>query len=235
MSIPAPLIDRVVAGAAPVLCVDTCTLLDVVRDITRDSARAADAAAGVQLLATAEGRTDLVVLVAEQVQQELLANLENVQREADKALLRFQAQARRMAEVAMEFGAQGVVLTGLLDGHGARARLVLDRWLAVGLTVPHDAEVTARAFARVNEPRTPARRGKESMKDCVIVETYLEVGRRLRTAGLRAPIAFTSSNTNDYYAGSTHLASDLAQDFDAVAIEFAPGFGAAVHALGLRR
>ena len=54
MSAPAPVIDRVLAAAAPVLCVDTCTLLDVVRDITRHSARAADAAAGLRLLDAAE-------------------------------------------------------------------------------------------------------------------------------------------------------------------------------------
>ena len=72
------------------------------------------------------------------------------------------------------------------------------------------------------------------MKDCVIVETYLEVARRLRAAGSDAPIAFASSNTNDYYAaGSSHVADDLAQDLQAVRVEYAPGFGAAAHVLGI--
>lgn len=214
--------------------VDTCTLLDVVRDITRPSARTADAAAGLGLRDAAEdGR--LAVLVAEQVRPEPVANVDGVQRDAQLALDRFHAQGSRMAQVAAAFGGQGSVLTGCFNDHVVRTRRVLERWLAVGRTVPHDAAVTARAFARINEPWTPARRGKESMKDCVIVETYLEVARRLRAAGSDAPIAFASSNTNDYYAaGSSHLADDLAQDLKAVRIEYAPSFGAAAHVLGIR-
>jgi hypothetical protein len=32
----------------------------------------------------------------------------------------------------------------------------------------------------MNAARTPARKGKESMKDCVIVEAYLEAAQQLR-------------------------------------------------------
>jgi hypothetical protein len=236
MCLPAPLIDRLVGVAAPVLCVDTCTLLDVVRDITRDSVRPADAAAGLRLLSAAEDGGQLAVLLAEQVRQELLTNVEGVQAEAQKALARFKEQVKRMGDVAALFGGNGSILTEPIENHVARARSVLDRWLAVGRDVPHDDTVTGKAFARVNEPRTPARRGKESMKDCVIVETYLDAARRLRAAGLRAAIVFASSNTNDYCgAGSSRLANDLARDFDAVGIEYAPGFSAAAYCLGVRR
>ena len=72
------------------------------------------------------------------------------------------------------------------------------------------------------------------MKDCVIVEAYLEVAGQLRGAGLAAPIVFTSSNTKEYFAPNTrHLQSDIATDLGGVGVEYAPNFGAARHSLGL--
>ncbi len=41
----------------------------------------------------------------------------------------------------------------------------------------------------------PARRGKDSSKDCIVFETYLSCAGMLRTEGLAAPIVFLSSDT----------------------------------------
>ena len=45
MSFSSQDIARLAALDAPVLCVDTCTLLDVIRDITRDSVALSDVSA----------------------------------------------------------------------------------------------------------------------------------------------------------------------------------------------
>lgn len=72
------------------------------------------------------------------------------------------------------------------------------------------------------------------MKDCVIVEAYLEVAQHLRAAGLDKPIVFTSSNTKEYFEPNTrHLPADIASDLRAVGMEYAPNFGAAKHFLDL--
>ncbi|AXL70972.1 PIN domain-containing protein [Pseudomonas aeruginosa] len=219
---------------APVLCVDTCTLLDVIRDITRDSVVLSDVSAGLTLLATAELGSELTVLVAEQVTIELLTHIEGVEQEAQRGLERFQMQASRIHCVADAYGAQGILNAQYLDGHVDRARAVLDRWQSIARLVPHNDGVSSRAFRRVNEPRTPARRGKESMKDCVIVEAYLETAHQLRSAGLRKPIVFASSNTKEYFEPATrHLSADIAADLAVVQMEYAPNFGAAKHLLGL--
>ena len=226
-------IARLVALGAPVLCLDTCTMLDVVRDITRESAQLVHANAGLELLRKAESRTALTVLVADQVQLELANNLPGVEQDAQSALVKFRSQAQRIDDIATAFGALGGLQTLHLHDHAIRARSVFDRWTAIAHRVTHDADATARAFLRVNGPRTPARLGKESMKDCVIVETYLEAVSQLRSAGLTSAIVFTSSNTKDYHApGSSHLALDVAADFGALQMEYAPNFGAAKHLLG---
>lgn len=230
---PAEIGDLVTLGA-PVLCVDTCTLLDVIRDITRETVRLADASAGLALLSAAETNTDLVVLMADQVAIELAANLADVEQEAEDKLARFRTTAQRIHDVATAYGASGSLHTVHLYGHVGRARLVLGRWETIARKVPSNPGVAGRALARVNAPRTPARKGKESMKDCVVIEAYLEAAQQLRTAGHRAPIVFASSNTKEYHAPNTsHLPADIASDLGAVAMDYAPNFGAAKHFLGV--
>ncbi|WP_266170752.1 PIN domain-containing protein [Dyella subtropica] len=234
MSLTSGDITDLIGLGAPILCVDTCTILDVIRDITRESVLVHDVKAGLSLLASAETRTDLVVLVADQVMTELAVHLSEVEQEASTKLTKFQAQAQRIHDIAAEFGASGALQTHHLHGHVVRARAVLDRWVAVAKPAPGNDGITARAFARVNAPRTPARKGKDSMKDCVVVETYIEAAQELRTAGLTVPIVFASSNTKEYYvSGGSQLPSDIAADFLAVKMDYAPNFGAAKHNLGL--
>lgn len=219
---------------SPVLCVDTCTVLDVIRDITRETVLLTDVDAGLALLTMAETGSDLVVLMAEQVAIELATHVSGVENEAKNSLMKFQSQAERIHDVATAYGAEGALQVHHLDDHVNRARAVLDRWRSIARLVPHNDGVASRAFRRVNAPRTPARRGKESMKDCVIVEAYIEVASQLRAAGLSAPIVFASSNTKEYYAPNTkHLQSDIVADFGAVSMEYAPNFGAAKYSLRL--
>jgi len=234
MSLPDAELSRIVALDAPVLCVDTCTLLDVVRDIARETVVLSDAKAGLALLAAAEGRAELVVFMAEQVAIELSSHIDAIIDEALRGLERFRSQAQRIHDVATAYGAQGNLCTEHLDGHVSRAQDILDRWKNIASVVPHNDGVSSRAFKRVNEPRTPARRGKESMKDCVIVEAYLELARQLRSAGATKPIVFASSNTKEYFEANTrHLPADFASDLDQVDMGYAPNFGAAQHLFGV--
>ncbi len=230
---PAQISDLVALGA-PILCLDTCTILDVIRDITRETVRVSDAQAGLALLKAAESKSGLVVLMADQIEIELAVHLQEVQQEAEDKLTKFHGQAQRIHDLVSAFGATGVMSTGHLHGHVSRARLVLDRWTTVAVRVPANPGVAGRALARVNAPRTPARKGKDSIKDCVIVEAYLESARQLRVAGLSAPIVFASSNTKEYYApSSTHVPADFAADIAVVSMSYAPNFGAAKFMLGL--
>ncbi|GAA3994821.1 hypothetical protein GCM10022279_18030 [Comamonas faecalis] len=232
MSLSPQEIARLVGLGLPVLYVDTCTVLDVVRDITRESVTTSDVNAGLALLAMAEGGSELTVLMAEQVSLEIAGNVASVEQEAQAALQKFLAQAERIHDVVRAYGAQGPLQVRHLDGHVSRARPVLDRWVQVAKVVPHNDGVASRALRRVNEPRTPARRGKESMKDCVIVETYIEAASQLRAAGMTAPMVFASSNTKEYFAPNTrHLQEDIAVDLAEVGIEYAPNWGAARHSL----
>src|SRR6218665_436298 len=142
MSLSAQEISRLVGLGLSVLCVDTCTVLDVVRDITRESVTPGDVHAGLALLEMAEAGSGLTVLMAEQVTLEIAGNVADV---AQAALEKFLAQAQRIHEVAGVFGAQGHLQVRHLDGHVSRARPVLDQWTQVAQVVPHNDGVASRA------------------------------------------------------------------------------------------
>jgi hypothetical protein len=235
MSVDASDITQIVASGKPVLCIDTCSLLDVMRDVTRETVLAANAESGLELLAAAEDVSlRLWVLIAQQVRSELVDREQGVQDEADKNLKRFREQAARVDHIAGIYGAQGTIDTAHLTGHVGAARAVFERWKLVGRDVATSHTALQRAFIRVNKGEAPASIGNQSMKDCVIVESYLEAMRDLRAGGMQANAVMLSSNTKDYGgAALVSLRAPLAADFAAVQMDFAADHRYAKHLLGL--
>jgi len=216
----------------PILCLDTCCFLDVIRDITKESVTHGNSESGIHLLVRTEEGKSLIVLMAEQVSKEMSANEGNVRNEANVALKKFRAQATRINEVAALFCGNGSLQLTHLDNHIDRASDILDRWKDVSYLVPQSDNIPSLAYSRVMEPRTPSRQGKDSFKDCVVIETYLDIASKLRIAGLSSTIVFASSNTKDYYSiGKSQLPEDIAGDFNKYSIFYAPNFGAARYML----
>ena len=72
------------------------------------------------------------------------------------------------------------------------------------------------------------------MKDCVVIETYMDVIAKIRDAGLTSKVVFASSNTKDYMGETGRILNpDLAAEFAKLSIEYAPNLAAARHFLGL--
>ncbi|MDR5776848.1 MULTISPECIES: hypothetical protein [unclassified Caballeronia] len=67
----------------PVLCADTCSILDVMRDPTRDTFTAPDSEAALGMIHAME-RGSLLSLVAQQVRTELDEHLPHIAEEASK-------------------------------------------------------------------------------------------------------------------------------------------------------
>jgi len=225
---------KIVGLCAPVLMLDTCVVLDIVRDITRKTVHVHNIKAAIEILKAAESGSNLVLLMAEQTSVELNDNLQNVEKESQVALEKFLEQAERIDEIAIEFGAQGAMVTAHLDDHVTRARAVLDRWVHASIQVKPGPDAGSKAMMRVVNAIAPSRRGKESAKDCLVVETYLETAAQLRAANFNGKIVFGSSNTDDYFDPNTKkLYAKLQQEFAVDAIEFGHNFGSMKHELGL--
>lgn len=227
-------LNTILVRGAPVLMLDTCVLLDVVRDITRQEVKAHNMQAAKVMLQAAEARSDLVVLMAAQVSTELQENLPGVEGAAKTSLAKLLAQITRVDEVAAEFGAVGNVATSHLEEHVPRAMAILDRWEQVALPVAHSNALLAKATNRVIQAIAPSRKGKDSTKDCLVIETYLEAAAQLRSAGFDKAIVFGSSNTADYTDPATHqLPAPLDAEFATHAMTYGMNFGLMMHLLGL--
>lgn len=226
-------LDAIAAQGLPVLCLDTCTAFDLLRNPAREATKPHERMAAMKLLAAAE-QGQLIVLIADQVALEINENLPLVVDEAVKGLTRLKDQITRVDALDEVYGGTGRSNLDHLDDHMNRARGIFDRWTTCARPARPGSDVAARAFLRVTQGRAPARKGKESMKDCVVVETYLETVAELRSVPLVMPIVFASSNINDYTDGAgAKLRSDLAHDFAMVNLGYATNWAAAKHMLGL--
>jgi hypothetical protein len=218
--------------SVPVLCIDTCSILDIMRDPTRETARPHDRQAALHLVAAAEAG-NLQCFMAEQVAIEFSEHDQSVQDEAARNLKRVRDQFDRINTLAAAYGAVSVVELSHLDDHVARARTIVGRWLAQLHTITPSAQAPTKAFSRVNAGIAPARRGKDSSKDCLVYETVLEKVSALRANGLAAPVVFLSSNTTEYLTEGRVLKPEIAAEFGGLNLSYAPNMSAAKFALGL--
>ena len=176
----------IASAGRPVLLIDTCSILDVMRDPTREMLRLHERQAGLDLLAAAEDGT-LSGVVAHQVALEFAEYDQSVQDEADRALKKLRGQIDRVNQLSATLGAPGPLNLTHLDDHVARTRKIVGRWLMQLVPYNPDATVLEKAIARMNGNIAPARRGKDSSKDCIVFETYLKVADVLRTERLDRP------------------------------------------------
>ncbi|WP_157381107.1 PIN domain-containing protein, partial [Burkholderia ubonensis] len=177
----------------------------------------------------------LLGVVAQQVTLELQDHLDTVAGEARNALTRFVTRVERIDAIAKAFGTNQVVDLAHFDGHVSKARLVVERWISVAEAVPQSTDIPALAWARMLELRTPAQKGKDSMKDCVVIETYLDAVKALRNSGLSSRIVFLSSNIKDYTGKESGglLNADLGKEFANLNIDYARNASQAKYLLGL--
>ena len=221
----------IAALSVPVLCIDTCSLLDIMRDPTREGGQARDRQAAIDLASRLENR-DLVCLVAEQVDIEFSGHDADIQAEAANAIRKLRESVDRVSQIhAVFLGAVGVNLTHL-DAMVASARQIVTRWTNTAHSVPSSTTIFAQAMDRVNRNIAPARKGKDSAKDCVVLETYLTAMDALRAAGTPTKAVFLSSNTREYLSESKILKPDLVGDFQRTNMAYAPNMSAAKALLG---
>ncbi|SMF53147.1 hypothetical protein SAMN06265365_1182 [Tistlia consotensis] len=213
------------------LCIDTCSVLDIMRDPTRDELKPHERKAAIDLLDRLENG-DLVCLIAEQVELEFNEHDQTVQDEARRAIRKLREKVERVNQIYGTFlPAISISLTHL-DALVAPARQIVQRWLNASTLVPGSTDALIRAMDRVNRNVAPARKGKDSVKDCLVLETYLGAMADLRGAGLPATAVFLSSNSKEYLGETNVLKTDLQADFARMNMAYATNMAQAKVTLG---
>jgi hypothetical protein len=227
-------VSRILAAGLPVLCLDTCSILDILRDPTRDTASSMDLAVALELLARVEQQDSLVVLVCDQVLVEFGDHIDEVADECATQLRKLADKVRAVDGIASQFGASESAATNHFHDHPGRARSVADRLMNAAQRVRQSSDVSPRAYLRAMQGRAPAQKGKNSLKDCTVIETYLEAICCLREQGFSQRAVFLSSNVHDYCGSNRCLHGDLQADFAGPKLDFAISYEVARGKLGLR-
>jgi hypothetical protein len=219
------------AAGLPILFLDTCSIVDIIREPLRPDKLAGCVAAGVELLQLATSTpTRCSLVVGSSVPREWLNHAQATADDLRNHLARLDDLASSFHEtctslgIALPFGRPTYGGLGLVNRLYDLSKQLLD----ASLYLDAYNDTNMRAFARAATNTPPSRKGGE-IKDSTIVEECLEVCRQLHAGGFGEKRIFCTSNTNDYCGPGGALHPALTGDFAAVGLHFVTNLPWAVH------
>jgi hypothetical protein len=214
----------ILAGPKPVILLDTCALLDIVRSAYRSNVHLSHLAGSRELL-TKAARNEVHVVATTTIENEFQEHLRPTTLELERSLADLAAKnaavinAIECVGLSYRFTVDGFAGIKLTD---ALQKIAQDVF-AAGMVLDRDPDCATRAFTRVERYHAPAARGKSESKDCLIIEHYLKLVGDLRAAGFTEKALFVSSNSADYGKAPT-LRAPLDTEFRACSIEYVNNF-----------
>lgn len=214
----------IAATNTPVVSLDTCNFLDLVRvDLPQREPRAdaAEVRAAVELTALANERR-VVLVVPELVPGELADHIADRESEFADWVRYLDQSSDWLAKVGGVVGVphpQSAAWSPLLLA--AKLQAVVGELLGASRVLAREPICVERALARLtaNPKRRPSH--KKEIKDSMNLEQVFELARLLRTAGFAPPMCWISSNVKDFAgAGRTGVHLDLAPEFAAVKLDY---------------
>jgi hypothetical protein len=216
---------------APVLCVDTCALLDVLR--APFTPYGAQTIAAAQALAKAEHDGKLTIVMAPSIPEEIQRNLPNERGKLANDLARHDDELKSIDDCMKQCGLSVTVPSFARSGLHEALETLLDALVHSSQLLEEDVDARARATDRAVKRLRPARKG--SILDADIIEHYFALGGELRRLRFGGPLVFVSSNTRDYTDGKAlrTVHPDLSPQFLSLALEYATALPQARRNLGL--
>lgn len=227
-------LQAIAQANVPVLLPDTCILLDLLRSPRRENVDGNAMLAGKAIRDGVVQNEAIGCVVAEQVRNELNDNLPTVREDTNTALTKLRDEIARIDKWSEALGQPSQTRIGHFLTRVPVAEAFMVDILGAALTHATTPDLAYRAIARMMQKRTPAKLGKDSSKDCIVVESYLEVADNLRNLGHTADIVFASSNTKEFVSSITSaLNADIAAEFAAVGMRYSRALHETRHLLGL--
>jgi hypothetical protein len=208
------LCEEILGAPAPVVMLDACATLDIIRAPLRENVPPGVIVAARNLVVKATATPKTAWIVASQtVIGEWERHRAPVEKTVGDHLGQLDRNARLVQLVAADVLPSGAVSHAALRGLGLEAALVqtaqnlIDAAEVLGM----DDHAELRAGRRVQFGRPPSSKGKSEYSDCLIFEHYLELSRRLEAGGFRHPRYLVTSNTRDYGSPTARDNSLLAE------------------------
>jgi hypothetical protein len=221
MSTVAELVTEITAAPAPVVCLDTCAILDVARAPAREQSASV---AGAEALCgfAAEVPPKVYLLVADVVAVEWSDNIAEARKEMARTASVFEDFLTAFAPASLSTVAPPTALTTFRTDLETRSQTLLNACRRID----RDPAATNAALDRVIAKRRPSH--KKEVKDSYILEHYLAAARALTAV---VPLMlFVSSNTSDFAAnrGAIDLHPELKPDFVVAGLTYAVSIASAV-------
>jgi hypothetical protein len=198
-------------SVAPVVFLDTCVLLDVVRAPRRNAAGNVEAATELLRGATRNPPTVYLVIGCP-TPTEWHTHIDEVVQECENAVNSVDAVSACCTVVGLSaLGPLPADLPTLPDRLKALSKSLLD----ASILLDKDSDALSRAIDRIINAVKPARRGGQGAKDATILEHAVSLVDALLVGGFADSRAFVSSNTDDFAtAKTTAIHPDIRPAFD---------------------
>jgi hypothetical protein len=211
-------VTRITGSPAPVLFLDSCILLDVVRAPRRNKASEVRVAQAF-LDSVRRAPKTVHLLVGSPTRTEWNEHIDETVADCAGAVDGCNAVASICGYMALSAVAP---LPADVLGLPALLRQLSADLLSAAVSMRHNAAALDRAVDRIISAKKPVKPGGKGAKDAVILEHAVEATTKLRAAGFAQTCVFVSSNTNDFAApNSTDLHSVLAPVFDPIQLKYA--------------
>lgn len=203
----------------PLICLDTCSILDIAKDPSRTNVTVAEQISSLSLLNQVVEQklisliTDRVVLEfgrwISMIREETAASIRDIYAGKDQKLI------TKTNQLAINLDINASDSREIMERYASDAAAVAQNWMTNSVVMRASQEIRNRASKRVENKIAPSRQNKTSYEDCEILESYLQFAKQCRQLGMAfiRPILFISSNTSDFTKlGSLHI--QIAPDFD---------------------
>jgi hypothetical protein len=198
-------------AVAPVVFLDTCVLLDVVRAPRRSAAGNVEAATELLRGATRNPPT-VYPVIACPTPTEWGNHIDQVVQECEDAINSVGAVSDSCTLVGLSaLGPLPADLPTLPDRLKTLSKSLMD----ASILLDKDGDALSRTIDRIINAVKPARRGGQGAKDAAILEHAVSLVDGLLAGGFAGSRAFVSSNTDDFAtAKTTAVHPDIRPAFD---------------------
>jgi hypothetical protein len=212
----------ILTSPAPVLLLDTSSVLDIIRVGGRETCPPQLIEAADEIVALAsQSPPRLWILAAELVRNEWNDHCGRVEIETRKRINELDRNIKGLTEVLRYLGSVPPVGVTVFSGHAIESQLksVAETLLRVAAIIQGNDGCSALATRRAIMCWAPASKGKDAVRDCTIIEHYISVCQQLSETGFKFKRVFVSSNVNDYGKGGRPL-PPLDEHFKTAGIEY---------------
>jgi len=189
------IVQHISENPAPVLLIDTCSLLDIIRVPHRANIHISHLEGAKNLL-----RVQHHLVVTKTVEIEYMHHLTPTCIELERYVLKFASNGERIInalesmDLDYQFYISNIEKLDLVQ----KLKSISDGILNKALIIEKDSQCIDKANTRTELYQAPARRNKSESKDCVIIEHYLKLAKLLQQNTFSKKIVFITSNSNDY-------------------------------------